>query len=237
MKPVYRSILCGLAIGAGVTVQAETEPAITTDKAHVDAVFVLDTTGSMSGLVAAAKEKIWAIANTLTQTQPTPEIRMGLIGYRDRGDDYVTRVTDLTTNLDAVYESLMGFAADGGGDGPESVNQALNEAVTRLSWRSDSNTYKVVFLVGDAPPHMDYQDDVKYTDTVKLANDRGIVVNTIQCGNDPGTTPVWRDIAQRAEGRFFQVAQGGSTVAAVTPYDAELAGLSHEMERRSASGR
>ncbi|MGH8566613.1 MAG: vWA domain-containing protein [Gammaproteobacteria bacterium] len=234
MRPFYRSMLMGLFMSAGLA-QAAPGPAITTDKAYVDVVFVLDTTGSMSGLIAAAKEKIWAIANTLTQTRPTPEIRMGLVGYRDRGDEYITRVTDLTTNLDAVYESLMGFSADGGGDGPESVNQALNEVVTRFSWRPDANTYKVVFLVGDAPPHMDYQDDVKYTDTLKAANGRGIVVNTIQCGADPMTTPVWQDIAQRAEGRYFQVEQGGSAVAVATPYDAELAGLSREMEKTRLS--
>jgi hypothetical protein len=154
-----------------------------------------------------------------------------LIGYRDRGDEYITRVTDLTTNLDAVYESLMGFVANGGGDGPESVNQALNAAVTRISWRPDPNTYKVIFLVGDAPPHMDYQDDVKYADTLKLANRWGIVVNTIQCGEDPSTALVWQEIAGRAEGRYFQVEQGGSAVAAATPYDAELARLSQELEK------
>jgi Mg-chelatase subunit ChlD len=55
-------------------------------KPIVDVVFVLDTTGSMSGLIDAAKEKIWSIASTMAAAQPTPEIRIGLVGYRDRGD-------------------------------------------------------------------------------------------------------------------------------------------------------
>ncbi|MGH8583142.1 MAG: vWA domain-containing protein [Gammaproteobacteria bacterium] len=227
-------LLLGLSFSSA---GAATVGGVTTDKPQVDVVFVLDTTGSMGGLIAAAKQKIWAIANTLAQAQPAPRIRMGLIGYRDRGDQYVTSRTDLTENLDAVYEALMAFAADGGGDGPESVNQALHEAVTHLSWRPERDTYKAIFLVGDAPPHMDYQDDVKYTESTRLATQRGIVINTIQCGSDGGTMPVWQEIAQRAEGRYFQVEQGGSAVAIATPYDAELARLSHAMdETRMAYG-
>ena len=99
----------------------------------VDVVFVLDTTGSMSGLIQTAKEKIWSIASTMASAQPTPEIRIGLVGYRDRGDAYVTRVVDLTDDLDSVYAQLMAFQAGGGGDTPESVNQALYEAVQNMS--------------------------------------------------------------------------------------------------------
>ena len=79
---------------------------------------------------------------------------MGLVGYRDRGDDYVTKVTNLTNDLDAVYNTLMEYQANGGNDTPESVNQALHEAITKLAWSKDPDTYRVVFLVGDAPPHM-----------------------------------------------------------------------------------
>src|SRR4030042_4170733 len=145
------------------------EAASEAERPQVEVVFVLDTTGSMGGLIQAAKEKIWAIANTLASTKPAPDIKMGLVGYRDRGDIYITKVTDLTDDLDAVYEQLMGFAADGGGDTPESVNQALNEAVTKVNWSKDGKAYRVIFLVGDCPPHMDYTDDVKYSESCKAA--------------------------------------------------------------------
>ena len=121
----------------------------------VDVVFVLDTTGSMGGLIQTAKDKIWSIATTMASAQPTPEIRIGLVAYRDRGDQYVTRVVDLSDDLDSVYATLMDFQAAGGGDTPESVNQALFDAVHNISWSQDSQAYQVVFLVGDAPPHMD----------------------------------------------------------------------------------
>jgi uncharacterized protein YegL len=198
--------------------------------AKIDVVFVLDTTGSMSGLIHAAKEKIWSIASTMASAQSAPEIRMGLVAYRDRGDAYVTQVLDLSGDLDSMYAALMDFQADGGGDGPESVNQALYDAVHKISWSKDQNTYKVIFLVGDAPPHMDYQDDVKYPRTLSIAKQQEIVVNTIQCGADHNTTGRWQQIAHLGQGRFFQVEQAGSAVAIATPYDEALAGLSRELD-------
>jgi hypothetical protein len=196
----------------------------------VEVVFALDTTGSMSGLIQAAKEKIWSIATTLAQAQPAPEIRMGLVAYRDRGDDYVTRVVDLSDDLDSMYATLMDFRADGGGDGPESVNQALYDAVHRISWSTQQQAYRVLFLVGDAPAHMDYQDDIKYPVTLAAAAEKGIVVNAVQCGESGDTTREWRQVAQLGQGKYFQVEQGGSAVAIATPYDKELAALSVELD-------
>jgi len=196
----------------------------------VEVVFALDTTGSMSGLIQAAKEKIWSIATTMAQAQPAPEIRMGLVAYRDRGDDYVTRVVNLSSDLDTMYATLMDFQADGGGDGPESVNQALYDAVNNMNWSQDPRAYKVVFLVGDAPPHMDYANDVKYPDIVAAARKKNIIINTIQCGNENDTTPPWQHIAQLGQGDFFQVNQAGSAVVISTPYDAKLAELSSRLD-------
>jgi Mg-chelatase subunit ChlD len=196
----------------------------------IDVVFVLDTTGSMSGLIDAAKEKIWSIASSMVSAQPTPIIRMGLVAYRDRGDEYVTRVVDLSSDIDTMYANLMQFTANGGGDGPESVNQALHDAVTSLSWSRAGNAYKVIFLVGDAPPHMDYPDDVKYPRTLALAADAGIVVNTIQCGNAADAKQPWQQIASIGHGRYFSVDQAGSAVAIATPFDADLARLSAALD-------
>ncbi len=201
-----------------------------TNAAQVDVVFVLDTTGSMGGLIQAAKEKIWAIANTLALADPAPDIRMGLIGYRDRSDEYITKSTRLTDDLDAVYTDLMTFDANGGDDTPESVNQALHEAVSKMKWRDTDDTYRVVFLVGDAPPHMDYKDDVKYAESCKRAAEAGIYVNTIQCGAIPETEPIWREIAAKAEGRYFRVEQSGSAILTDTPFDEELAELGAKVE-------
>jgi Mg-chelatase subunit ChlD len=197
---------------------------------RVEVVFVLDTTGSMGGLISAAKEKIWSIASTLAQAQSAPEIAMGLVAYRDRGDAYVTRVVDLDKDLDSMYAKLMDFQADGGGDGPEAVNAALDDAINAMSWSQNADTYKVVFLVGDAPPHMDYQDDKKYHEIVAAAAAKGIIVNTIQCGGMTETIAPWREIASLGRGRYFRVEQAGSAVAIETPFDAQMATLAAELD-------
>ncbi len=124
----------------------------------------------------------------------------------------------------------MDFQAGGGGDGPESVNQALHDAVHRMSWSNQQDAYKVVFLVGDAPPHMDYQDDVKFPAVLAAAKSRDIIVNTIQCGQDSSTTESWQQIASLANGNYFQVEQAGSAVAIATPFDEKLAELSTKLD-------
>jgi hypothetical protein len=196
----------------------------------IDALFVLDTTGSMGGLIQTAKEKIWSIASTLASGQPAPEIRMGLVAYRDRGDDYVTRVLDLSPDLDRVHTALAGLQAQGGGDGPEDVNQALHDAVQRVSWSQEPGAYKVVFLVGDAPPHLDYAQQAQYPEILAEARRRGIRVNAIQCGDLPETTADWQRIAQLGDGSYFRVDQAGGAVAIATPYDEELARLSARLD-------
>ena len=209
--------------------QTTNPPIQLTDNPKIDVVFVLDTTGSMSGLIDAAKEKIWSIASTMASAQQTPDIRIGLVAYRDRGDAYVTKVVDLSNDLDTVYATLMDFEAGGGGDTPESVNEALYDAVHEMSWTEQDQAYKAIFLVGDAPPHMDY-NEVRYPEIIASATKMGIVVNTIQCGELPATAKPWTQIANLGQGNFFQVEQSGSAVAYTTPYDKEIAELSARLD-------
>lgn len=196
----------------------------------MEVVFVLDTTGSMSGMIAGAKQKIWAIANKLKSAQPTPEIRFGLVGYRDRRDAYVTKVFGLNGNLDEVYADLQAFEAQGGGDEPESVNEALHQAVRDLQWSTGPGVLRVIFLVGDARPHMDYQDDVKYSESCRLANARGILINTLQCGRLSGTEPVWREIASLTNGTYGAILQDGGSIKIETPYDQDIIRLNLQLD-------
>lgn len=221
-------MLAGHALAQPPAAPPGQAPAV--DGPRIEVVFVLDTTGSMGGLIEGAKQKIWSIAGHMATAEPAPHVRMGLVAYRDRGDDYVTLRTDLTDDLDALYADLMGYVAAGGGDGPESVNQALHEAVDAFAWSpDDEDVLRLIYLVGDAPPHMGYADDVTYTDTTALAAELGLVVNTIQCGQSSETARVWQAIAQSTEGDYFQIDQSGGTVAVSTPYDAELAALNAEL--------
>lgn len=203
---------------------------IANEHPKIEVVFVLDTTGSMSGLIDAAKEKIWSIASTMASAQTAPDIKMGLVAYRDRGDAYITQNVTLSNDLDSMYVQLMDFKADGGGDTPESVNQALYDAVHNMGWSQDQQTYKVIFLVGDAPAHMDYQDDVKYPETMAIAHKKGIIINTIQAGQDTATTTTWQRVASLGNGTYFQVEQAGNAVAIASPFDKKLARLSAKLD-------
>ncbi|MCI4661014.1 MAG: VWA domain-containing protein [Neomegalonema sp.] len=200
-----------------------------TPPARMEVAFVLDTTGSMSGLIEGAKKKIWSIASHLQDLEPKPQIRFALIGYRDRGDAYVTKRFDLTEDVQKIYGELLTFAAEGGGDTPESVNQALAEAINDLAWSREDDVFRAAFLVGDAPPHMDYQDDVPYRDTLKVAKARDIIVNTIQAGSMQDTTPIWQEIARFGGGDFARIAQDGAMVEIKTPYDIEIQKVQSEL--------
>lgn len=205
------------------------EPKDPAKKPRIEVCFVLDTTGSMSGLIEGAKEKIWSIANEMIAAKPTPELKLALIGYRDRGDEYVTKLTDLTADIDTIHAKLMEFTANGGGDGPESVNQALHEAVTKVAWSDDRDVLKIVFLVGDAPPHMDYEQDVRYPEVCQAAMKRDLVINSVQCGQEGETTKVWQEIAKLAEGKYIALVQTGGMVRIAAPQDEEIAALNREI--------
>jgi hypothetical protein len=198
----------------------------------VEVAFVLDTTGSMGPLIEGAKRKIWSIATAILDANPDATIRMGMVAYRDIGDDYVTKTYELTTDIQDLYANLLELRAKGGGDWPESVNEALDVAVNKLAWSRGDDVRRIVFLVGDAPPHMDYAQDTKYPQTLKVAKQKDILVNAVLAGGARDTERVWRDVAQIGGGRFIPIPQdGGEVVVIETPYDEEIIILQEKIGR------
>ncbi len=237
-----RGLALIIALAAIVITSATTnaKPAATEDnpvqceqcsKPRIDAVFLIDTTGSMSGLIEGAKVKIWSIATEMLQAEIVPELRIGLIGYRDRGDAYVTRRFDLTADIDDIYSELIKFRAQGGGDRPESVNQALHDALKRMSWDRNPQTYRVVFLVGDSPPKMTYQDDVKYPVTARQARKDNVIINTVLAGGASDTKAIWQQIANLAGGQFAAIPQSGNMRVIKTPFDGDIQQLQRRLHR------
>jgi len=201
----------------------ESVPPVARIKPVVEVAFVLDTTGSMGALIEGAKRKIWSIATAIVDANPDAEVRMGLVAYRDIGDDYVTKTFPLTKDIQDIYANLLELKARGGGDWPESVNEALYVGVTKLDWTQGPEICRIMFLVGDAPPHMDYVQDVKYQEVMRMARERDIVVNSVQAGGARDTERVWREIAQLGQGRYIPIPQdGGHLVVIETPYDTEI---------------
>lgn len=222
------SIIVLTSFGSGV-INAQRR-ALPNKTKTLELVFVIDTTGSMGGLIEGAKQSVWGIVNQVLQSEVSQQVRVGLVAYRDRGDQYVTQVTPLTNDLDAVYTKLMGFKAEGGGDTPENVRRALADAVHQAGWATPSNNVvQIVFLVGDAPPHDDYQDEPDTKVTVEQAVRKNMIINTIRCGNSPDTQAVWQQIAHLGTGRYFSIAQDGGVAVIQTPYDKELSALSTKL--------
>ena len=229
MKNRTMVIAAGLVFAAVAAVSAQSkaaEPA----RPSVEVVFVLDTTGSMGGLLEGAKQRIWAIANEIAKGRPAPKVKMGLVAYRDKGDAYVTKVFDLSDNLDRTYADLMTLRAGGGGDGPEHVIAALSDAVEKISWSKDPKAFRVVYLVGDAAPHEDYADAPKLAAVMEKAVRRGLIVNAVPCGADASMMAAFDRVARAGEGRLLPVPQDGGMVAVATPFDSPLAELSGRLE-------
>jgi hypothetical protein len=121
---------------------------------RLDLALVVDCTGSMSDELEYLKAEIDGIASAVHHMFPGVDQRFALVAYRDQGDEYVTRSFDFTGSLEGFRSTLSQQHAAGGGDYPEAVHLALAEA-GKLSWRKDG-TARVLFLVGDAPPHQEY---------------------------------------------------------------------------------
>jgi len=220
----------GVAIATAWVFDRTEEPAIapvqlSSNEQAMEMVFVLDTTGSMGGLLTGAKERIWGIVNEVMQTSSLSSVKVGLVAYRDRGDQYVTQVLPLTDDLDKVYSTLMEYEAAGGGDEPENVRRALADGVARAGWSQPAPGHaQILFLVGDAPPH-DYADEPDTLTTADRAVKQGIIVNTIQCGSSATTEQAWEAIARRGQGQYFLIPQNGGVQRISTPYDNELSEL------------
>jgi uncharacterized protein YegL len=174
----------------------------------IDVAFILDTTGSMSEEISAVKSTIQKVTSSLGGE--AVQVRIGMVAYKDRGDEYVTKVFPMTTDLGRFGADVSGVQASGGGDMPESVNEGIHAALSRLDW-NDAAVAKFAFLVGDAPPHLDYRQDFDYAAEMKDAAHRGIQIFTIAAsGMDDLGQVVWRQVAEYTQATNLFVLRGGA---------------------------
>jgi Mg-chelatase subunit ChlD len=172
----------------------------------VELAFILDTTGSMAEEIDAIKSTVSAVAEKLTPQQGIA-LRVGLVAYKDYGDSYVTKTFPFATDLASFRASIASLSAQGGGDIPEAVNEALHVA-GELDWHDDAFA-RFAFLVADAPPHMREQYD--YAAEAKSFLSRGIQVFTVNAsGQDAVGQLVFRQIAQYTYATNMFVLRGGA---------------------------
>jgi hypothetical protein len=116
----------------------------------------------------------------------------------------------MTRDVRGFLERVRGVQASGGGDLPEDMNEGMRVAVDQMAW-SDRSVARMVFVIADAPPHLDYQQSVSYAQTARKANHEGVVVHTVAAsGMDDVGQSVFRQMAQLTGGSSMFVLRGGA---------------------------
>ncbi len=125
-------------------------------KMGLDVVFIFDATSSMAEFLRQVKIKIANLVMSFKTLVPTT--RIGLVAYRDRGDDFVTKAYPLTHKTQQLQQFLQGIDPVGGSDREEAMDEGLRVAINEFNW--DKNSKKIILIIGDAPPH---REDMKKT--------------------------------------------------------------------------
>ena len=168
----------------------------------LDILLLLDATGSMGDEIRQLKENIRRIAQRVIASPSEPELRFAMVTYRDREDEFLTRVEDFSADFQLFEERLRSVRALGGGDYPEDLNQGLDDALNAVTWQRDA--IQLIFLIADAPPHLDYGQENHYAASAFAAVERGIKIYPIaSSGLDAQGEYVFRQLAQLTGSRFI----------------------------------
>ncbi|MYB76282.1 MAG: VWA domain-containing protein, partial [Chloroflexi bacterium] len=191
------------------------------EQVPLDVLFLLDATGSMADEINQIKSTLLSISHRISDLPSQPDLRFGMVTYRDRGDQFITRTYPFESNIMEFVTSIQGVVADGGGDEPESLNEALHVAVNQVDWRL-GDAIRLVFLIADAPPHLDYIEDYDYAEEMVRASQRGIKIFPIaSSGLNTQGEYIFRQIALHTMGKFIFILYGGSTSHDVGEYTVE----------------
>ncbi|MCP4503340.1 MAG: VWA domain-containing protein [Deltaproteobacteria bacterium] len=183
----------------------------------LDVLFILDTTGSMSDELQRIKDSLLSVTKKLRTTGKEFDLRYGAVLYRDITDGYVTKRHPFVSDVDLFSSHLQSVQAGGGGDRPESLNQGLAVGVEQMKWRK--NSVKIAFVVADAPPHMDYEQDVPYGESALRALEKGIKIHMVAAsGLQEFGSLVFRQTAQLTGGKFIFIEYGGNIAASAAKH-------------------
>lgn len=194
---------------------------------------LLDTSSSMDGLINQAKSQLWKIVNEMALAKKgglRPELEVSLYEYGNNniaaGEGYIRMVLPFTGDLDSISSALFNLTTNGG---DEYCGMVIGSAVRNLTWDRDDGNLKIIFIAGNEPFN---QGSEGYTNAVRQAVSRGIVVNTIYCGSRAdGINTFWKHGADLAGGRYMNIDQDIMPVTIMAPQDAEIARLGEELNR------
>jgi hypothetical protein len=202
-------------------------PAAIQKKPVIQLAILLDTSNSMDGLIDQARTQLWRVVNELASAKKggvNPDLRVALYEYGNSAlsaeSGYVRRVLPLTSDLDRVSEELFALKTNGG---EEYCGTVIAKAARGLDWSDSNADLKLIFIAGNEPFT---QGSVDYHQSCRAAIAKGIVVNTIFCGDrQEGINTHWKDGADLADGRFATIDQNEHVVDVVAPQDKEIASL------------
>ncbi len=222
IRLLIRPLICAAALLTALTPSRADEPA-PRPRPRIEVAILLDTSGSMEGLINQARARLWAIVNSLVTTEKNgqiPDLRVALYEYGNDGlpaeEGFVRTVVPLTDDLDRISQELFALTTNGGS---EFCGLAIQRATRELQW-SDGDHYKAVFIAGNEPFT---QGPIDYVRACGDAIGKGIVVNTIHCGAEhEGREGKWVHGAQLADGRSINIDANAAVAAIAAPQDARI---------------
>jgi len=195
---------------------------------------LLDTSNSMDGLIDQAKSQLWKIVNELAVAKcgdgSRPSIKIALYEYGNDGlpasEGYIRQVSGLTDDLDLISEKLFALSTNGGN---EFCGQVIKTSLNQLDWSTSNADLKMIFVAGNEPFT---QGSVSYHIACSVAKEKGVIVNTIYCGNfDEGLHSNWKDGADITGGSYMSIEQNRKTVYIATPYDQKIAECNERLNK------
>jgi len=237
MKTTLRliTVVFALAFANAAFARDEIKAASTPPPAKpvVQLAILLDTSGSMQGLIEQAKGQLWKIVNEFLKARQdgqTPEVQVALYEYGksslSRESGWIRQIVPLSTDLDKISEELFALKTNGG---DEYCGWVIKEAVAHLDWSDDPKVYRAIIIAGNEPFT---QGPVNYAESCKAAIAQGIIVNTIHCGDEEtGIGTKWQDGALLADGKYMVINHNQAVVHIEAPQDQEIARLGAELNK------
>ena len=231
MKRIVR-IVCVVALLSGI-LSLKAAFAAGEEKPRIQIAILLDTSGSMSGLIEQAKAQLWKIVNEFIGVRregKIPELEVALYEYGKSSipaeEGYLRMILPLTTDLDKVSEELFALRTNGG---QEYCGKVIGAATEGLLWSESNDDYKAIFIAGNEPFT---QGDVDYRNACPATVAKGIIINTIFCGAfDEGVSTNWKDGSALADGTYMNIDHNQEAVHIAAPQDKEIAALGVELNK------
>ena len=169
----------------------------------VDVMFVFDATGSMGDELRYLQAEMKDVISRATEATKGMAIRTGAVVYRDHGDEYLTRISRLTSDIKETQAFIDKQEANGGGDTPEAVPEALMAAMNSTGWNPSARA-RIAFLILDAPCHRDSATIALLHEQILNAAALGVRIVPVVCsGLDESGELLMRTIALATNGTSF----------------------------------